>query len=145
MDFDSTSWLSGILPDRLFRADRGGVQYEPVKLVLDEDQQFPQRPGSIEDPQSDDVYYRPRPLPVILAMLPLMLLVYYFSTVLAVGRTVHLDYASYSGTPSSNGVTKWLGMRYAAPPTENLRFAAPEDPLRVSGVHPAIQVSLSSS
>ncbi|OCT52861.1 putative triacylglycerol lipase [Cladophialophora carrionii] len=70
-------------------------------------------------------------------MLPLLLLLYYGSTVLATDQTVHLGYASYKGTPSSNGVSQWLGMRYAAPPTGNLRFAAPQDPPEESGVQAA--------
>lgn len=54
--------------------------------------------------------------------------------VLAVSPTVSLGYSSYQGTPYANGVSEWLGMRYAAPPTGALRFAAPQDPNAAAGV-----------
>ena len=53
---------------------------------------------------------------------------------------VDLGYARYQGSNSS-GVAQWLGMRYAAAPTGNLRFAAPEPPTRQSGTQPASRVS----
>ncbi|EXJ73775.1 uncharacterized protein A1O5_03537 [Cladophialophora psammophila CBS 110553] len=59
------------------------------------------------------------------------------ATVLAVNPLVHLDYASYKGTALPNGVTQWLGMRYAAPPTRSLRFAAPQDPPGVGSIQVA--------
>lgn len=43
--------------------------------------------------------------------------------------TVDLGYAKYQGVNSDNGVSQWLGIRYAAPPVANLRFRAPADPL----------------
>ncbi|KAM0720433.1 hypothetical protein Q7P37_004569 [Cladosporium fusiforme] len=46
----------------------------------------------------------------------------------SVDPLVHLNYSSYAGTANSNGITQWLGLRYAAPPVGSLRFAAPEDP-----------------
>jgi carboxylesterase type B len=46
----------------------------------------------------------------------------------------HLGYSSYNGRALSNGVTQWLGIRYAAPPLGDLRFAAPEDPHSVPGI-----------
>lgn len=55
-------------------------------------------------------------------------------------ETVNLDYASYKGVKQSNGITQWLGMRYAAPPVGNLRFAAPQDPPVVDGVQRADKV-----
>ena len=57
---------------------------------------------------------------------------------------VDLDYASYRGIESlDGGVVKWLGMRYAAPPVGNLRFAEPQDPadVRSKGLIDANQVS----
>lgn len=48
---------------------------------------------------------------------------------LAVDPLVHLNYTSYRGTALPNGVTQWLGLRYAAPPLGNLRFAGPQPPL----------------
>ena len=46
----------------------------------------------------------------------------------AVDTLVELDYAKYEGVVHSTGVTHWLGMRFAAPPTDELRFAPPQDP-----------------
>lgn len=58
---------------------------------------------------------------------------------LASASTVNLGYTSYEGRTLS-GVTQWLGMRFAAPPVEDLRFAAPQDPLPVEGVQQATEV-----
>lgn len=52
---------------------------------------------------------------------------------------VDLGYARYEGYTHS-GVTQWLGMRFAAPPVGDLRFAAPQDPLSVEGTQQATQV-----
>jgi carboxylesterase type B len=46
----------------------------------------------------------------------------------AVNPLVRLDYASYNGVAGDNGISKWLGIRYAAPPLGNLRFAEPQNP-----------------
>ncbi|TFK49455.1 alpha/beta-hydrolase [Heliocybe sulcata] len=54
--------------------------------------------------------------------------------VIAVDPLVNVDYAQYLGTARPGGVTDWLGIRYAAPPLGDLRFAAPQDPLVVDGV-----------
>ena len=40
----------------------------------------------------------------------------------------------------SNGITSWLGMRYAAPPLGNLRFAAPVNPSNFNGIEAANKV-----
>ncbi|EKM56747.1 uncharacterized protein PHACADRAFT_207938 [Phanerochaete carnosa HHB-10118-sp] len=47
---------------------------------------------------------------------------------LAVDPLVNLGYTQYKGIALSNGVSQWLGMRFAAPPTGDLRFSAPADP-----------------
>ncbi|KAH9845237.1 putative triacylglycerol lipase [Teratosphaeria destructans] len=52
---------------------------------------------------------------------------------------VALDYATYSGQAYRNGVSAWLGIRYAAPPLGPLRFAAPVDPPQFPGVQNASQ------
>jgi len=52
---------------------------------------------------------------------------------LAVQPLVNLDYASYCGTALKNGVSQWLGIRYAAPPIGDLRFQAPQDPPKTNG------------
>lgn len=53
---------------------------------------------------------------------------------------VDLGYTSYEGRSLASGVSQWLGMRYAAPPVNELRFAAPQDPLTQKGVQQATQV-----
>ena len=92
---------------------------------------------------SDHVSFQPCSFRLISTMLTLaftlLLALYHVSSVSAVNTIVRLDYASYQGA-SNNGVTRWLGMRYAAPPTGNLRFALPQDPRSVSGVQTAVQV-----
>ncbi|KAK7715997.1 hypothetical protein SLS63_011174 [Diaporthe eres] len=56
----------------------------------------------------------------------------------AVDVTVSLDYSTYIGTAqASTGVTEWLGLRFAAPPLGDLRFARPQDPAVVSTPQPA--------
>ncbi|EXV06735.1 carboxylesterase/lipase domain protein [Metarhizium robertsii] len=47
---------------------------------------------------------------------------------------VDLLYSEYRGVALSNGITQWLGMRYAAPPVGDLRFKPPQDPLHTNGV-----------
>ncbi|KAK3722785.1 hypothetical protein LTR37_002357 [Vermiconidia calcicola] len=54
-------------------------------------------------------------------------------TVLAVSPVVHLNYTSYRGTSLPNGVTQWLGVRYAAPPVGELRFRPPQSPESLDG------------
>lgn len=50
------------------------------------------------------------------------------SLVSAQGPVVDLTYSSYEGNSLSNGVSQFLGMRYAAAPVGDLRFEAPQDP-----------------
>ncbi|KAF7117232.1 hypothetical protein CNMCM5793_005988 [Aspergillus hiratsukae] len=50
---------------------------------------------------------------------------------------VDLGYTKYQGYELSNGIVQWLGMRYAAPPVGQLRFAAPQDPLPTKGAQKA--------
>jgi cholinesterase len=50
---------------------------------------------------------------------------------------IDLGYTKYQGTDLSNGVSQWLGMRYAAPPLGDLRFRAPKDPIADSKVNDA--------
>jgi len=50
---------------------------------------------------------------------------------------VHLDYASYQGTQLLAGVNQYLGVRFAAPPTGDLRWRAPQPPRTTSGIQDA--------
>lgn len=53
---------------------------------------------------------------------------------------VDLGYSRYSGKTFKDGTSQWLGIRYAAPPVGNLRFAAPQDPLRNTTIQLADEV-----
>jgi len=72
---------------------------------------------------------------VILATLVLHVL-----NVQAAPPLVNLNYTSYLGSALSSGITQWVGMRYAAPPVGNLRFAAPADPIANNTTQLANQV-----
>ncbi|KAG1895878.1 Alpha/Beta hydrolase protein [Suillus fuscotomentosus] len=51
---------------------------------------------------------------------------------------VDLGYAQYQGSvDTTTNTTSFLGIRYAAPPLDNLRWAAPQPPPTVSGVRQA--------
>ncbi|KAF9784257.1 hypothetical protein IL306_007567, partial [Fusarium sp. DS 682] len=65
--------------------------------------------------------------PGVLSLVTLVLL---FTFVNAVAPVVDVSYSKYKGTDNGNGVTQWLGMRYAAPPLGDLRFMPPQDPPR---------------
>ena len=76
----------------------------------------------------------------------IMLLTVLFSLVFllhrghAIGPVVSLPDGKYQGTPQSDGITSWLGMRYAAAPVGHLRFAAPVNPPSHHGIEPANKV-----
>ncbi|KAF5627357.1 cholinesterase precursor, partial [Fusarium sp. NRRL 25303] len=61
---------------------------------------------------------------------PLMAMVLFFTLVNAVAPVVDVSYRKYRGNGLGNGVTHWLGMRYAAPPLGDPRFMPPQDPVR---------------
>jgi len=71
----------------------------------------------------------------------LIIVAAFISPGLSVDPLVDLTYSQYDGQPLLNGITQWLGIRYAAPPVGNLRFEPPQDPLFVAGIQPANQVS----
>ncbi|KAJ0416914.1 Alpha/Beta hydrolase protein [Aspergillus carlsbadensis] len=50
---------------------------------------------------------------------------------------VDLGYSRYQGASVSEGVVQYLGMRYAAPPLGDLRFRAPQEPLRTETIQEA--------
>lgn len=62
----------------------------------------------------------------------------------AVHSVIDLGYSRYQGVSLQNGITQWLGIRYAAPPMASLRFAAPQDPPRNDTLQVADQVRLKS-
>jgi hypothetical protein len=62
--------------------------------------------------------------------------------VLAVDPLVDVGYTKYQGTALPNGVSQWLGMRFAAPPVGNSRFRAPADPPRNDTVQHADTVCI---
>jgi len=55
---------------------------------------------------------------------------------------VDLGYSKYQGNTGKDGVTQWLGIRYAAPPIGDLRFAPPKDPPKHGGIQKAFKVRL---
>lgn len=69
-------------------------------------------------------------------MWPLFLF-YYCLVANAFNPVVDLGYSKYRGTVQESGVAKWLGIRYAAPPVGNLRFAAPQDAKSTKGIQSA--------
>ncbi|KAG1834979.1 Alpha/Beta hydrolase protein [Suillus subalutaceus] len=60
------------------------------------------------------------------------------SPAVTVSPIVNLGYAQYQGSVDMvTNITSFLGIRYAAPPVGDLRWAAPQPPLAVSGVQQA--------
>jgi Carboxylesterase family len=55
---------------------------------------------------------------------------------------INLGYSKYKGYTHKTGVTTWLGIRYAAPPIGDLRFAPPKDPPKHGGIQKADKVRL---
>lgn len=55
---------------------------------------------------------------------------------------VRLSNGAYEGTKLRNGVDQFIGMRYAAPPLGDLRWRAPRQPAKHSGIEQAYSVSL---
>lgn len=100
------------------------------------------REVSIAPPALDERRFDILAMSWTLATVSLFALLYYFTAVRAVDPVVQLDYATFKGTALSHGVTQWLGMRYAAPPTGDLRFAAPQDPPKIDGTQSATKVSM---
>lgn len=64
----------------------------------------------------------------------------WLSPVQAVDPVVDLSYGKYKGKALGNGITQWLGVRFAAPPLRDLRFTPPHDPPRQHEVQDASEV-----
>ena len=60
-----------------------------------------------------------------------------FSPVLCVDSLVDVGYSKYQGKALNNGVTQWVGIRFAAPPLGDLRFSPPQDPVQNDTVQDA--------
>lgn len=80
----------------------------------------------------------------------LMLLLFVLALALGLGssrvddgvdKIVDLGYTKYNGKVFRDGTAHWLGMRYAAPPIGNLRFAAPQKPANINTTISASKVS----
>lgn len=56
---------------------------------------------------------------------------------------IDLGYSKYRGKALGDGTSHWLGIRYAAAPVGQLRFAAPQDPEHNTTIQAADKVSLS--
>lgn len=54
---------------------------------------------------------------------------------------IDLGYSKYRGKAFSDGTSQWQGMRYAAAPVGQLRFAAPLNPPSTNQIQPAVVVS----
>lgn len=61
---------------------------------------------------------------------------------IGVDTVVDLGYSKYRGKTFADGTSHWLGMRYAAAPVGQLRFAAPQDPERTTTIQAADKVSI---
>lgn len=57
------------------------------------------------------------------------------------GPTIDLGYTTVQGLQYPGGISQWLGVRYAQPPLENLRFAAPQNVTANSTIQMVTQVS----
>lgn len=62
------------------------------------------------------------------------------TTAASVSPLVDVGYSKYQGTKLLNGITQWLGIRYAAPPVGDLRFRAARDPIVDHVLHVADEV-----
>jgi carboxylesterase type B len=62
----------------------------------------------------------------------------------AADNVKQLSYAIYRGYDQGDGVSFWKGMRFAAAPVGELRFAGPQDPPKIQGIQDATAVCCSS-
>ena len=69
----------------------------------------------------------------------------YATAVLAIRPVVNLGYTKYSGQDPGTGTTEFLGLAFAAPPLDDLRWRAPRPPLKNNTVQDASSVRYSRS
>lgn len=109
--------------------------------------------GQNEAPSKSKYLWRRRCV-VISAALMLFLLALALGLGLGLGLRVNeagtdvnvdLGYSVYRGKAFKDGTSQWLGMRYAAAPVGQLRFAAPIGPPLTKKVQPAMAVSRGAS
>ena len=58
----------------------------------------------------------------------------------AADNVKQLDYTSYPGYDQGDGVSFWNGIRFAAAPVGELRFAGPQDPPVIKDIQDATAV-----
>lgn len=75
----------------------------------------------------------------------IVFVLFLLSLAYAQSPVVNLGYSSYEGRSLSNGISQWLGMRFASPPVGWARFAAPQDPPVQEGVQRATSVCVGFS
>ena len=80
----------------------------------------------------------------VMLVAAIIILAILFSSIEAVDPVVSLPYGKYQGKALNNGISQWLGMRYAAAPVGNLRFEAPQFPPHHDGIAPATKVRKTS-
>ena len=120
----------------LFIRNFGANQGKPTALLIWDRW----RPASTERIQTNRILLLASIMVFVLALaLVLGLGLHHVANSTPVLPTVDLGYAQYQGS-SSNGVSRWLGIRYAAIPTGERRFAAPAPPHTQKGVQSAVEV-----
>ncbi len=107
----------------------------------------PKSPIHEQYPHPYSVLFASRKRSVLIIMLLLLSLAFLacvarFSS--AVDLVVDVEYSKCKGF-TQDGINKWLGIRYAAPPLGELRFRAPQPPLVNDTLQDAQQVCMHSS
>lgn len=67
--------------------------------------------------------------------------VWLLGSAVAVSEIVDIGSNRYQGQALPNGISQWLGIRYAAPPLGSLRFMPPQDPPRTGKIEMATKVN----
>ena len=133
------SWIPVLNRPFADKCDLGlSSQYEPLSLKHNE----PATSESLSTlvPLSFSSIYTTCTLAAIMLQTLFLLVVLCTVHCLSLESVVSISDGRYQGIPQSNGITRWLGMRYAAAPLGPLRFAAPQDPPKHDGIKGANQV-----